>query len=137
MTGVWEARNVTIASLASNGTVYSNAGVLTNTDPSDEILKNNILTLEDGTLDKLLGLRPVSFNWKSTGDGALGFIAQEVEELANSLGYDFSGVEVPENEESMYRLRYAEFVVPIVKAMQEQQELITVLTKRIEELESR
>ncbi len=54
----------------------------------------------------------------------IGFIAQEVEELVNNLGIDFSGVEVPENDESMYSLRYSEFVVPIVKAMQEQQELI-------------
>jgi hypothetical protein len=63
-----------------------------------------------------------------------GFIAQEVEELVNKLGYDFSGVEVPENEQSMYRLRYAEFVVPIVKAMQEQQEMIAELRAEIEEL---
>ena len=66
-----------------------------------------------------------------------GFIAQEVEELANKLGYDFSGVEVPENDESMYRLRYAEFVVPIVKAIQEQQELIEELRKEIDELKNR
>ena len=56
-----------------------------------------------------------------------GFVAQDVEELANKLGYDFSGVVKPENEESVYSLRYAEFVVPIVKAMQEQQELIVDL----------
>ncbi|MFZ1289036.1 MAG: tail fiber domain-containing protein [Melioribacteraceae bacterium] len=67
----------------------------------------------------------------------VGFIAQEVEELVNKLGVDFSGVEVPENEQSMYRLRYSEFVVPLVKAVQEQQTIIQNLTKRIEELESR
>ena len=73
-----------------------------------------------------------------------GFIAQEVEELANNLGYDFSGVVKPENEQSMYLLRYAEFVVPIVKAMQEQQqhilnqdELISNLQTQIDELKRR
>ncbi len=65
----------------------------------------------------------------------IGFIAQEVESLVNKLGIDFSGVEVPQNEKSMYSLRYAEFVVPLVKAVQEQQELIKKLTNRIEELE--
>ncbi|MCB0747354.1 MAG: tail fiber domain-containing protein, partial [Ignavibacteriae bacterium] len=65
----------------------------------------------------------------------VGFIAQEVEELANNLGFDFSGVEVPENEQSMYRLRYAEFVVPIVKAMQEQQVVITGLESVVARLQ--
>ncbi|MFI5172318.1 MAG: tail fiber domain-containing protein [Chitinophagales bacterium] len=48
-----------------------------------------------------------------------GFIAQDVEAAANKIGYDFSGVDKPENENSLYGLRYAEFVVPLVKAVQE------------------
>ncbi len=63
-----------------------------------------------------------------------GFIAQEVEVLAKSLGYEFSGVDIPQNEESSYGLRYAEFVVPLVKAMQEQQEIIEEMRKEINEL---
>ncbi len=48
-----------------------------------------------------------------------GFIAQEVEKAASDLGFDFSGVDKPKNENSLYGLRYAEFVVPLVKAVQE------------------
>jgi len=48
-----------------------------------------------------------------------GFIAQDVEKAARSMGYDFSGVDAPENGKSAYGLRYAEFVVPLVKAVQE------------------
>jgi hypothetical protein len=48
-----------------------------------------------------------------------GFIAQDVEAAAKKIGYDFSGVDKPENEHSPYALRYAEFVVPLVKAVQE------------------
>ena len=48
-----------------------------------------------------------------------GFIAQEVEQLAKSIGYEFSGVDAPKNEQDHYGLRYAEFVVPLVKATQE------------------
>jgi hypothetical protein len=48
-----------------------------------------------------------------------GFIAQEVEKAADELGYEFSGVDKPQNEHSLYGLRYAEFVVPLVKAVQE------------------
>jgi trimeric autotransporter adhesin len=50
-----------------------------------------------------------------------GFIAQEVEVAAKSVGFDFSGVDAPKNENDFYGLRYAEFVVPLVKAVQEQQ----------------
>jgi len=73
-----------------------------------------------------------------------GFIAQEVEQAAKETGYDFSGVDAPKNDKGMYGLRYAEFVVPLVKAMQEQQQLIQEqqqmiqeLQKRIEELEKK
>jgi hypothetical protein len=48
-----------------------------------------------------------------------GFIAQEVEEAAKSLGYDFSGIDAAKTENSLYQLRYSEFVVPLVKAVQE------------------
>ncbi len=48
-----------------------------------------------------------------------GFIAQEVEQMAESLGYDFSGVDRPQNDNDLYGLRYATFVVPLVKAVQE------------------
>lgn len=48
-----------------------------------------------------------------------GFIAQEVEASAKQLGYEFSGVKTPQNDKDFYGLRYAEFVVPLVKAVQE------------------
>ena len=66
-----------------------------------------------------------------------GFIAQEVEKVTKELGFDFSGVDAPKNENDFYGLRYAEFVVPLVKAVQEQQKIIEDLTKRIEEIERR
>jgi hypothetical protein len=48
-----------------------------------------------------------------------GFVAQEVEQAANELKYQFSGVDAPKNPKDFYGLRYAEFVVPLVKAVQE------------------
>ncbi|HRH70754.1 MAG TPA: tail fiber domain-containing protein [Flavobacteriales bacterium] len=48
-----------------------------------------------------------------------GFIAQDVEEAARSIGFDFSGVHRPVNEKDHYTLGYAGFVVPLVKAVQE------------------
>jgi trimeric autotransporter adhesin len=64
----------------------------------------------------------------NTGDRQTGFIAQEVEDLVKTTGYVFSGVDAPENENDAYGIRYAEFVVPLTKAVQE-------LTAKLEEQE--
>jgi len=66
-----------------------------------------------------------------------GFIAQEVEATAESLGYDFSGVDAPKNDKDFYGLRYAAFVVPLVKAVQEQQEYIESQEERLVEMEQK
>jgi trimeric autotransporter adhesin len=66
-----------------------------------------------------------------------GFIAQEVEAVAKELGYDFSGVDKPKNATDLYGLRYAEFVVPLVKAMQEQQLQLNEMKKEMDLLKSR
>lgn len=60
-----------------------------------------------------------------------GFLAQEVEAAAKASGYDFSGVLVPKNDKGMYALGYATFVVPLVKALQEQQQMINSLEDEI------
>ena len=48
-----------------------------------------------------------------------GFIAQEVEAAAQSIGYDFYGVNAPSSPDDTYGLRYSVFTVPLVKAVQE------------------
>lgn len=79
-----------------------------------------------------------------------GFVAQDVEKAAGNLGYDFSGVYKPQNDKDAYGLSYAEFVVPLVKAVQElstqndalkskteeQQQINTDLQKQINELKA-
>ena len=61
-----------------------------------------------------------------------GFIAQDVEKTAKNIGYNFSGVDV--DESGIYALRYAEFVVPLVKAVQELSEQNEKQQQQIEEL---
>jgi len=68
-----------------------------------------------------------------------GFIAQDVAEATRSIGYDFSGVDI--DEMGIYSLRYAEFVVPLVRAVQElsaqneqQQALIQDLQHQINDM---
>ncbi|MBN2790609.1 MAG: hypothetical protein JXR69_10510, partial [Candidatus Delongbacteria bacterium] len=64
-----------------------------------------------------------------------GFFAEEVLKAAEESGYDFTGLDKPGNKDDQYGLRYSEFVVPLIKAVQEQQEIIEKLEARIEELE--
>jgi hypothetical protein len=66
-----------------------------------------------------------------------GFIAQEVERAANNSGYDFSGIIKPKTEQDHYSLSYESFVVPLVKAVQEQQQIIGELKKQNESLQRR
>jgi hypothetical protein len=63
-----------------------------------------------------------------------GFIAQEVAAVAKDLGYEFSGVD---ESGQLMGLRYATFVVPLVKAVQELDAENAIKDNKIESLESR
>ena len=67
------------------GTVYSNAGFLTNTNPSDFRLKNTIKPLTYG-LNEVMKLNPKSFYYNDNATNLkYGFIAQEVKEVMPEL----------------------------------------------------
>ncbi|MHC0442510.1 tail fiber domain-containing protein [Flavobacterium sp. 3-210] len=104
---------------------------------SDVRLKKDIVTSTYG-LNFINKLRPVTYKLKNgTTDLQSGFIAQEVEAAANSIGYQFNAIVKPQAENDFYSLRYAEFVVPLVKAIQEQQKQIEEKETKIVELEKR
>jgi hypothetical protein len=75
-----------------------------------------------------ISARAVAMKEKHTG-----FVAQEVEEAANQLNYDFGGVDKPKNDKDFYGLRYAEFVVPLVKAVQELNQKTEEENKKLKE----
>ena len=78
--------SVTLSSLGT-GAVYSNGGTLTNTNPSDFNLKENIAPINYG-LGEILQLNPVTFNWKNdtiNQGKQYGFIAQEVQKIMPDL----------------------------------------------------
>ena len=66
-----------------------------------------------------------------------GFVAQEVEKIADKLGFDFSGVYKPQNDKDPYGLSYADFVVPLVKAVQEISKSSEEKDAKIDALEKR
>jgi len=64
----------------------------------------------------------------------IGFLAQDVEKAANESNFNFPGIGVPQNENEVYSLRYTEFVMPLVKAVQELARQNENLTTQIEQL---
>ena len=127
---------------ATNGTIQT----------SDRTKKTNINNLETQKAQAFIhGLNPVSYKMLdgTSGRTHYGFIAQDIEELMNTLNMDssdFAGFikspkkiikyedengtklenpieEVIENEYD-YALRYDEFIAPLIKVVQEQQKTI-------------
>ena len=143
-----------------NSATTSIGGYANWTKFSDGRYKNNIKEDVKG-LAFILKLRPVTYNLNVTAlsqrlnesrgkeiNPAMrkamaekenitetGFVAQEVEQAAKETGYAFSGVDKPKTDAGLYGLRYSDFVAPMVKAMQEQQQMITDMKKRIDLLE--
>ena len=124
-----------------NSSTSSIGGVVNWTAASDGRFKTGVTENVPG-LDFIDLLRPVSYHFntkemysfynikpdesmetsiqKKDDEVYTGFVAQEVAEAAKASGFDFSGVKIPSDpEKEMYGLRYAEFVVPLVKATQE------------------
>lgn len=134
------------------GDISSDVWTANSYNVSDGRFKKNIATDKVKGLDFIMQLRPVTYNFDGKGftdyisknmsedsrklqlardfsksDNLLqsGFIAQEVEQAAKTAGYTFSGVHAPEGETDTYGIAYQQFVVPLVKAVQEQQQMIT------------
>lgn len=80
-------------------------------------------SIDKDAVNKFLGIPDsVSQQLAKLGDNNArqnGFVAQEVEEVIKKEGHVFHGIEAPQNENDHYGIRYAEFVVPLVKAVQE------------------
>jgi hypothetical protein len=135
-----------------NSSVTSIGGYVNWTNISDSRFKKNVQQDVKG-LEFIEALRPVSYildlhaiddfiaehygeretnparsKYEKESVRYSGFIAQEVEAAAQTVGYDFSGVDAPKNNDDFYGLRYAEFVVPLVKAVQELQAMFEQLS---------
>lgn len=117
----------------TNGVI--NATSTSITAISDIRLKENVRPLDLG-LAEVIALQPRRYDWKE-GKGqdkkdAVGFIAQEFETIfPNSVGTSKAGEDGIEYK----NINYEELVPTLVKAIQEQQAIITDLKSRIEALE--
>lgn len=109
------------------GALYSSAGIITNTNPSDIRLKENVLDITYGLKD-ILKLRPVSYKWKNdkVNQGIqFGFIAQEVKEIMPDSIKEFG-------EDVKYLgLEKDAIYATLVNAIQEQQAQIEDLKAKL------
>ena len=126
--GVTTSNTVYMSSLGT-GLVYSNLGVLTSTNPSDERLKENITDLGWG-LQQILALRPVSYTWKTDAINQgkqYGFIAQEVQPVMSDLVKTFKG----QDENEYFGLDKEGIYATTVKAIQELAAQVTTLQTQV------
>ncbi|MFD2823936.1 tail fiber domain-containing protein [Lacinutrix iliipiscaria] len=121
-TTLFQVGNGTSSNRSNAFTVYQNgnailAGALTQN--SDRRLKKDIEDLNYG-LDEVLNLNPVSYHWKRNPDQpkSLGLIAQDVQTVINEI------VHTAEDETKTLSVSYTELIPVLIKAIQEQQEVI-------------
>ena len=113
--------------LEVNGSV---AGVGAYNNLSDVNWKKNIQDITYG-LDKILKLKPITFNWLNEDYGDrinIGFIAQEVEEIIPNM--------VTTAEDGTKSLAITDLIPVLTKAIQEQQAIIESQATEIEQLKS-
>ena len=90
---------------------------------SDIKSKQNIQTIKN-SLEKVLKLRGVSFEWIDNKNKAIGVIAQEVEQVIPEI--------VTENENGIKSVSYDSIIGLLIEAIKEQQGSITNIEKKID-----
>lgn len=96
---------------------------------SDKRFKKNIKDSKYKALDKLMQIKHREFTWKSNNKKIeLGVVADELENIDKNLIFEVGDKKIKQINENKY-------IVLLSKAMQEQQEIINNLNKRVEKLE--
>lgn len=118
-------------SLSVTGNIYASQDVIAFSS-SDARLKNN-QTLITGSLQKILTLDPVEFNWSDTQDvysgRDIGLLAQQVKDIAPEI--------VTERSDGYLAMKYEKMVPLLVGAIQDQQKIINEMRAEIDELKSK
>jgi hypothetical protein len=106
---------------------------------SDKRYKTNVKESTLG-LEFITRLKPVSYTYTSKGQENIrytGLLAQDVVSVLEDIDTDFSGIVYPQNDQDHFSIRYAEFVLPLINCIKEQQEHIKALEKKVELLEKK
>ena len=106
-------------------TYVSGTGTLTATiitESSDVNLKTNITPLE-GSLDKIMALQGVNFDWKEGEDNQIGLLADDVAKVVPEV--------VQFTDKKATALQYSKMVALLIEGMKEQQQEINELKRLI------
>ncbi len=124
---------------------------------SDARFKDKVSKMQNG-LNFILKLKPVTYNFdyltyakfnqesnldsillvNKSKQTELGLIAQEVEDVSLNNNFSYSNyLHTPENEHDSYSLSYSMFVVPLIKAVKEQDYTIKSLQLRMLEMNAK
>jgi len=118
---------------------YNGANVTTWATTSDQRIKKNIVDVSNG-LSVITALRPVEFDYKENDKHEVGFIAQEYQQVLPDQIIQHAATEAEKKwvDEDGKVFGIQQNLVPyLVKAIQEQQAIITALTSRITALENK
>lgn len=137
------------------GQIYSTNGSINTSDRNE---KKDIKSLDESAKDFVMALNPVSYKFKDGKSGRThyGMIAQDVENEMSELGMspkDFAGfckdqktvpfingdddtASMPVEGKYVYGLRYDEFIAPMIKTIQMQQQEIDELKQQLAEIKA-
>ncbi len=159
--GAWATVSADYEARIGSSSMTSIGGQVSWSTFSDGRFKENVKSDVPG-LDFILELNPVTYNVnherleafvmgkedddsdetarrESRDENSIrhsGLIAQEVEEVLKEGNFQTSIVETPQNENDPYGIRYAELVIPLIKAIQELSAKVEEQQKLIENYSS-
>ena len=136
-TGNWYVSFVNSAGASAGAIQHTAATTVAYATSSDKRLKENIVDAPSA-LDKVLSTKVRSFDWKEDKLHVdYGFIAQELYEVASEAVGKGDDLEVLENPKGTWQVEYGRLTPMLVKAIQEQQALITAQAETINALTAR
>jgi hypothetical protein len=143
MTNTSGTGNWTPFSFNNNGTSFSQIGSISTTasataynTSSDYRLKEDVAPMT-GALSVVAQLKPVTYKWKLDGSASQGFIAHELQEVVPECVTGEKDAVDAEGKPQYQGVDTSFLVATLTAAIQEQQVLITSLTARIAQLESK
>jgi hypothetical protein len=125
-TGPDDSSSFVIVNQSGTGVFVADGGIAWGAT-SDERLKTNVVSLNND-LEKIIGLRPVSYNWKDARNASkinLGFLAQEMQSLYPEFVVNAGTTTIQNSDGSetvitdTLGIEYAGLVVPAISAVRE------------------
>jgi hypothetical protein len=118
------------------GTISTSGSTTSYGTTSDYRLKENVKPMQNA-IEKINKINPVTYTWKRDGSQGQGFIAHELQAVIPEAVNGLKDA-IDDEGNAVYQTMDASFIIAtLLKAVQEQQQIIESLQTRIELLESK